>query len=482
MVRSLSVPEAGSATGDPSRFGSAADLDALEALLPRYVGPGPRYTSYPTVPAWQTDFDRSDHERALRSVARQDEISLYAHIPFCASLCHFCACNRVITRDAELPKRLLRAISKELDLVCAHIERRPRARQIHWGGGTPTHLTPDQIEQLFGMLSDRFEPTQEAEISIEVDPRVTTLDHLDALARCGFNRISMGIQDTNAKTQAAIHRIQPFEQSRTLTDAARERGIERVNYDLIYGLPHQTVETFGATLDDVLSARPDRIALYGYAHVTWVAKQQRGFERGDLPDPQRRLAIFSSALRRLLDAGYRSIGMDHFALPEDELSLALDEGTLRRNFMGYTTAEGVDVLAFGPSAISELEGAYVQGEKDLDPWTQELEAGRLPTFKGHWLSQDDRARRFIISRIMCEGGVSAKEVERRFGGDFRSDYAAALDKLSTLQEDGLVEIAPNGDIAVLALGRFLLRHVAMAFDAYLDPVGDGASKTFSQTV
>ncbi len=461
-----------------------ADLDLVELarILPRYVGAGPRYTSYPTVPAWQSEFTAKDHVAALRSLSGDDEISLYAHVPFCRSLCHFCACNRVITRDPDRVERYLNAIECEFDLVRAELGRAPRCGQLHWGGGTPTHLSAVQIERLFRAMTERFSLVPGAEISIEVDPRVTTIEQLDVLAECGFNRISLGVQDTNPKTQAAIHRIQPFEQTRRLTEAARTRGIERVNYDLIYGLPHQTPDSFEATLDLVVSARPDRIALYGYAHVTWVARQQRGFERGDLPDPQRRMQIFLSAIRRLLDSGYRSIGMDHFALPDDELCGALDQGTLRRNFMGYTTREGVDVLAFGPSAISELSDSYVQVEKGLARWFEEVEAGRLATAKGHRLSKDDRARRWIIGRIMCEAAISAKEVERRFGGCFRTDYALELARLESLRRDGLVDVSEAGDIAVSPLGRVLLRHVAMAFDAYLDRAATPPPKTFSQTV
>jgi oxygen-independent coproporphyrinogen-3 oxidase len=440
------------------------------------------------VPAWSPGFGRREHREALHALHGPREISLYAHVPFCRSLCHFCACNRVITQDPELPKRYLRTIERELDLTRAELASDAadlRCGQLHWGGGTPTHLDPAQIEQLFRLMTDRFPLLSDAEISIEVDPRVTTRDQLETLAACGFNRISLGVQDTNPKTQAAIHRIQPFDQTRGLTDAARTLGIERVNYDLIYGLPHQTVESFADTLEAVLSARPDRIALYGYAHVTWVAKQQRGFERGDLPDPDRRIRIFLSAVRRLVEAGYRSIGMDHFALPDDELSLALDQGSLRRNFMGYTTREGVDVLAFGPSAISEISNAYVQVEKDLRPWFEAIEAGRLATAKGHRLSADDRARQWIISRIMCESAVSAKSVEQRFGGCFRSDYAAAFERLDRLAQDGLVDLDEDGSIVVRPLGQVLLRHVAMAFDAYLEPAlaqGAAATRTFSQTV
>ncbi len=458
------------------------DFAELERVFPRYVGPGPRYTSYPTVPVWTESFGPEDHSRTLRGLSGDDEISLYAHVPFCSSLCHFCACNRVITRDPDLPERYLRAIEVELDLARAELPEALRCGQLHWGGGTPTHLTPGQIERLFRAMSDRFDLASGAEISIEVDPRVTTAEQIDVLADCGFNRISLGVQDTNAETQKAIHRIQPFSMTRKLTELARARGIERVNYDLIYGLPHQTVDSFAGTLDEVLSARPDRIALYGYAHVTWVAKQQRGFERGDLPDPSRRIGIFLSAIRRLAEAGYRAIGMDHFAVPEDELARALDSGTLRRNFMGYTTREGVDVLAFGPSAISETRDAYAQVEKDLPRWLREVEAGRLATTKGIWLTPDDRVRRWIIGRIMCEARLSAKEVERRFGGRFRDDFASALERLRPLEKDGLVELSENGDLSVTAIGRVLLRHVAMTFDAHLDPAAAGSQKTFSQTV
>jgi len=458
------------------------DLEKLKRLFPRYAIAGPRYTSYPTVPAWTEGFGPSEHVRALRSLPLDRPVSVYAHIPFCRSLCHFCACNRVITKDAELVEQYLRAIEREVETTHAAIGQNLPCRQLHWGGGTPTHLSPDQIGRLFRIIANRFELLPDAEISIEVDPRVTTIEQIERLASCGFNRISLGVQDTNQKTQEAIHRIQPFEQTKRLTEAARKAGIDRVNYDLIYGLPHQTVTTFARTLDEVLSARPDRIALYGYAHVTWVAKQQRGFERGDLPDTARRLEIFLSAIQRLDEAGYRAVGMDHFALPEDELCQALDDGTLRRNFMGYTTHEGVDLLGFGPSAISEFSNCYSQAEKRLDDWLEEVEAGRFATSKGHRLSKDDLARRWIISRIMCETGVSAAEVEARFGGHYKTDYKDAIARLQPLHDDGLINLSETGDISVRSLGTLFLRHAAMAFDAYLDPIIGRPEKAFSQTL
>ena len=471
------MPSAGVAADTES-----IDFEMLKEMLPRYVGAGPRYTSYPTVPNWDAEFGPRQHAEALRRLDPTSELSLYVHIPFCRSLCHFCACNRVITRDTDLPERYLKAIECELDTVRERLDFRPRCGQLHWGGGTPTHLTPKQIERLFRAMSDRFSIASDAEISIEVDPRVTTTEQLDVLANCGFNRISLGVQDTNPATQAAIHRIQPFEQTRSLSEDARSRGISRVNYDLIYGLPHQTEETFSETLDAVIGALPDRIALYGYAHVTWVAKQQRGFERGDLPGPERRLRIFLLALRRLHEAGYRSIGMDHFARPDDELCQALDSGTLRRNFMGYTTREGLDMLAFGPSAISEFSGVYAQVEKRLPDWFEAVESRRLATSIGHDLTKDDRVRRWIIGRIMCEAVVSAEEVECHFGEAARQDYSATLDRMQRLEADGLIEISKGRELRVRPLGRLLLRHVAMAFDAYLSPGSPPPERMFSQTV
>lgn len=461
---------------------SSSDLERIARILPRYVGAGPRYTSYPTVPVWRDGFGEDLHRAALARVAMQGEISLYTHVPFCRSLCHFCACNRVITRDPALPERWLAALERELETTRAAMGRVPPVVQLHWGGGTPTHLEPAQIERLFRATTDHFPLAPGAERSIEVDPRVTRADHVAALAACGFDRISMGVQDTDPRTQAAIHRLQPFEQTRALTERVRAAGIDRVAFDLIYGLPFQTEASIARTLDAVLSLEPDRIALYAYAHVTWVAKQQRGFERGDLPGPERRMRILLVAIERLLAAGYRAIGMDHFVRPGDDLARALDAGTLRRNFMGYTTREGVDVVAFGPSAISELAGTYVQVEKDLAAWSNAALAGRLATARGHVLSVDDAKRRAIIRDLMCRGAVSAREIDARFGGDLLRDLAPAFARLERFGDDGLVEWIAPGELRVTATGRLFLRPVAMLFDAYLEADATKQVGTFSQTV
>ena len=458
------------------------DIEALERILPRYEGPGPRYTSYPTAPAWSDSFGPDDFRASLGRLDASRDVALYTHIPFCDSLCHFCACNRVITHDAALPVRYLEAIAREIDGVRSAISGEPRASQLHWGGGTPTHLDPDQLRKLFHLLTDAFPLREGAEISIEVDPRVTHEAQMDALAECGFNRISMGVQDTNPRTQEAIHRIQPFEQTQSLVEMARARDFASVNFDLIYGLPYQTVSTFLETLDEILTVQPDRIALYSYAHVTWVAKQQRGFERKDLPDATTKIRIMVNAIRRFLEAGYVHIGMDHFARKDDELTEALEAGTLRRNFMGYTTQEGVDVLAFGPSAISELSDAYAQSERDIKAWQATVEAGELATLRGHVLSEDDHARSWVIARIMCHGTVDAGEYASRFGGSFKDTYAKELASLEPLEADALVEVDAAGNLRVLPLGRLLVRNIAMAFDAYLADQQRGEQPLFSKTV
>lgn len=447
--------------------GSGIDLERAHALLARIPAAGPRYTSYPTAPVWNDRFDAAAHARGLAACASLPVVSLYTHIPFCRSLCHFCACNRVITRDEALVDRYLDAVTREIALVRETIGRGVPCTQLHWGGGTPTHLSPAQIERLYRAQSEAFPIAPGAERSIEVDPRVTRIGHLEALANCGFDRLSLGVQDTHPATQQAIHRVQPFAETRAIVDAARARGIERINFDLVYGLPHQTVDSFETTLDEILAAEPDRIALYGYAHVTWVAKQQRGFERLDLPDPGLRLRIQLRAIEKLGEAGYEFIGMDHFAKPDDELARALGDGTLRRNFMGYTTREGLPIVAFGPSGISELPGAYAQSCKALGDWFERIEGGGLATERGHGLSLDDEARRFVIGRVMGQGRVEAKEVLGRFGLCAFEAYRDAVKGLGAHESDGLVKRSAEGDLEITPMGRLFVRPVAMAFDAYL---------------
>jgi oxygen-independent coproporphyrinogen-3 oxidase len=460
------------------------DIDRLLELLPRYDQAGPRYTSYPTAPAWRDDFGPNDARRLLARVGeRSDEpLSLYVHVPFCSSLCHFCACNRIITRKPELPARYLDVLERELDAVARAIGPRRVLGQVHLGGGTPTHLDADQLQRLFRSIRFRFDVEEGAELSIEVDPRVTGPAHAEAMAEIGITRLSMGVQDFDPQVQEAIHRVQSVAQVEELVRWARGAGLDGVNFDLIYGLPFQTEESFARTLDEVERLLPDRIALYSYAHVTWVAKQQRGFERGDLPSADRKLRILLLAIRRLEEAGYAYIGLDHFVREEDELAEAARAGTLHRNFMGYTTRPCRDLVACGPSGISELEGAYLQSTRELGDWDERVQRDGLATFRGHELSDDDRERAWIIKSIMCRMGVSAHEYRERFHEDFATRHAHELELLRPLAADGLVEVGDDGGLTVTADGQLLLRNIAMAFDAYLPEQRRSGGRIFSQTI
>jgi oxygen-independent coproporphyrinogen-3 oxidase len=470
-----------------SRDAFALDLERIVEILPRYAIEGPRYTSYPTAPVWKDDYGvaefRTDlgREAAGADASEDDGLSLYVHVPFCRSLCHFCACNKMITAKAELPIRFLDTLAREVAAVREASGPRTASQQ-HWGGGTPTHLTPDQVVRLYRTVTDAFPMRPGAEVSIEVDPRVTSDEHVAALRECGFNRISMGVQDFEPKVQEAIHRIQPVEQTRHLVEEARASGFKGVNFDLIYGLPYQTEESFARTLDTVLDIGPDRLALYSYAHVTWVAKQQRGFERKDLPDAAAKLRILLGAIERFLNAGYRFIGLDHFARPEDELSQALADRTLRRNFMGHTTQAGVDLIGFGPSAISELRSSYAQSHRDLDGWERAVKESGLATMRGHRLSRDDVERRWVIGRLMCHGEVRAGDFEAAFGTAFAARFDTELNQLQPALADGLVERAADGSLTVTPLGRLLVRNVAMVFDAYLTDQRKSDKPMFSKTI
>ena len=459
-------------------------LERLEPILPRYVGPAPRYTSYPTAPVWSERFGPARFREALQRAggASTRDLSLYVHVPFCRSLCHFCACNRMVPKRAELPAQYLSALEREIEAAREVLGGERPASQLHLGGGTPTYLKPHQLSRLFRAVSGAFPLRPGAEVSIEVDPRVTTDAHVEVLRDCGFDRVSMGIQDFEPRVQQAIHREQSFELVADLVEQVRESGFQSVGFDLIYGLPFQTPGSFERTLDRVLELMPDRIALYSYAHVTWVAKQQRGFERKDLPGPERKLRIMLTAMERLLESGYLYIGMDHFARPDDELARAFRARTLRRNFMGYTTQAGVDLLGFGPSAISELDDCYAQSHRELTPWKAAVLAGGLATMRGWPLSDEDRERRWIIQRLLCLGELRATEYAECFGRDFAECYAAELDRLEPMERDGLLARAPDASLELSAAGRLLVRNIAAVFDAYLPGQQREERPLFSQTV
>jgi oxygen-independent coproporphyrinogen-3 oxidase len=439
-------------------------------LLRRYNVPGPRYTSYPTAPMWKDDFGPADYGRALEesgSAAAPAPLSLYVHLPFCERLCYFCGCTVVITGTRHAPESdYLDVLEREIDWVAERAGAGRTAVQLHWGGGTPTYFPPPLLERLGRRIFDRFAFAPDAEIGVEVDPRVTTSEHLETLARLGFNRLSMGVQDFDPRVQAAINRIQPYEETRGLVESARGLGFTSLNIDLIYGLPHQTSDSFSATIDRVLEIAPDRLAVYSYANVPWMKKHQSVLVP-DLPAEQTKFEIFRRALSRFTDAGFEYIGMDHFARPDDELARARRDRTLHRNFQGYTTKAGTDLIGFGMSAIGSIGAHYVQNRRELPAYREAVADGGAATFRGLRLSGDDLLRRTVIGNLLCHGVVVKAEIEERFAVDFDAHFAEALEKLRSCAADGLVELKP-GEIRATGLGRIFLRNLAMPFDAYLD--------------
>src|SRR5580698_10024625 len=458
-----------------------ANLEISEEFLQKYNRPGPRYTSYPTAPIWQDDFGPDDLEESFR---RADEArspaSLYMHLPFCESLCLFCACNVVIEKDHAAAPPYLDLLKREIEHVSHFVSRARPIVQFHWGGGTPTYLSPAQMEDLFGFAAARFSIAPDAEIGIEVDPRVTTVAHLESLRRLGFNRLSLGIQDFHPEVQEAVRRIQPFEATRDLIAAARALGFGSINVDLIYGLPFQTAPRFAHTVEQVLTLAPDRVALFSYAHVPWLRKQQ-GALATHLPEGMEKFRIFRAGLDAFLGAGYVYIGMDHFARPSDELAVAQRERTLHRNFQGYTTKAGADLYGMGVSAISAIGDAYAQNVRDVAPYHQRIEARGIATMRGYRLTDDDRLRRAVISRLLCHTVIRKSEIEGEFGISFGEYFAPELVQLDELRADGLVEIGGD-EIRVTALGRVFIRNLGMIFDRYLREQQMDARPLFSKTL
>jgi oxygen-independent coproporphyrinogen-3 oxidase len=456
-------------------------LRVSEDFLARYNRPGPRYTSYPTAPVWNDGFGPADLEKVhAEADAAQSPVSLYMHLPFCESLCLFCACNVIIQKDHSVAPPYLDVLKKEIAHVGANVRRSREVAQFHWGGGTPTYLTPAQIEYLFGATRDHFNFSREAEIGIEVDPRVTSRDQLETLRKLGFNRLSMGIQDFEPLVQKTINRIQPLEQTRDLIFSARTLGFTSINVDLIYGLPYQTADTFAKTVDQILELTPDRVALFSYAHVPWLKKQQGSFA-GHLPEGMTKFAIFRTGLLKFLEAGYLYIGMDHFAKPGDELAVAQQNRTLHRNFQGYTTKAGADLYGMGITAISGIQNAYAQNHREIPAWQSAVESRGIATMRGYHLSADDRLRRAVISRLLCHTVVFKAEVSREFSLDFDSYFANELRQLQPAAQDGLVELHSDR-IQATWLGRIFIRNLAMRFDPYLEKQQLVAKPLFSRTL
>jgi len=439
-------------------------ITVTDELLARYDVNAPRYTSYPTSPHWDETFGEAQY-RAVLAQPSDRPLSLYMHLPYCEKLCLFCGCNVIVRPHHEGTDAYLQLLQREIGLVAGQISADREVVQFHWGGGTPTYFSPEQLTGLFTLARQAFSFADDAEIGVELDPRVTTTAHLDALKALGFNRLSLGVQDFNPDVQQMIKRIQPLEQVTALVAACRERGFTSLNFDLIYGLPLQTPESFADTIDKVVALAPERIALFSFGFVPWVKRQQQALE-GKIPLGEAKFELFCLGLEKLTAAGYVYIGMDHFALPDDELCAAQADGSLHRNFQGYTTKSGADLLAMGVTGISELHRTYAQNFRGLDEYTAAIDAGHLPVLRGIGLTDEDILRRDIIGRLLCYGAVSVDE----------QHFADELARLQPLADDGLL-VVDGGNIKATTLGRIFIRVIAMVFDQYLTPDGTRHSRT-----
>lgn len=438
-------------------------------LLRRYDRPGPRYTSYPTAPHFTSAFGTQELLRHIAAGnAAGTPLSLYVHVPFCLNPCFYCGCNRVITRDKTRGEDYLQHLLREIDLMGALIDPQREVLQLHLGGGTPNFLAPEAIARLVERLGQRFRFSSAAnrDFSIEIDPRSVNPADMARLAEIGFNRASFGVQDFDPVVQEAVNRLQSVEETLAVMEAARAAGFGSLNIDLIYGLPKQNADGFARTLDTVIAARPDRLAIYSYAHLPHMFKPQKRIHAEDLPGADEKLGLLALAIRKMNAAGYVNIGMDHFALPGDELARAQEAGHLHRNFMGYTIHASSDLIGFGASAISHIGASFSQNQREIGGYLDAIAAGRSPLQRGLSLNDDDVLRAEVIQQVMCQGEIDIAAVEQRFGIDFADYFAAEIARLAPLQADGLVE-ADVRRIRATPRGRLLLRHVAMAFDAYL---------------
>ena len=452
-------------------------------LIRKYDRPGPRYTSYPTAPEWSDAFGPPQFVESLeRADAQTGPLSIYVHLPFCREMCRFCGCNVVATHDRTRADDYLDVLEKEVALVAARLPRRRTATQLHWGGGTPTFLDEKQLARCHAIVARHFDFAPDAELAIEIDPAITPRSQINRLSELGFNRISMGVQDFDAKVQETVARIQSEKETADLVQAARDRGFKGVNLDLIYGLPYQTVDTWKRTLDKILRIQPDRMAVFGFAWVPWAKPHQRLLPESALPKTAERVELFLAAVQAFTGAGYRLIGLDHFALETDELARAQDEGVLTRNFQGYTVRPADDTVAFGMTSISDLGGAYAQNAHRLREWADLVAAGTIPVAKGIRVTDDDVLRRFVINRVMCLLRLDLSEVEARFGLPARRAIEASMQPgLPELVKDGLVTF--DGTLLrVTSVGQLLVRNVAMMFDAYLPKRAGEKQQTFSRTV
>jgi len=452
-------------------------------LLKKFDRPGPRYTSYPTAPLFSETFGRQDYEDEIARTnggENGSHLSLYFHFPFCDTLCYFCGCTTVITNNRSRLDEYVPRLQAEIDLLSARIAPGRRVVQMHWGGGTPTYLTPDQISGVAEYIRRKFSFGNDAEVSVEIDPRGLTYEHLEALRHGGFNRISLGVQDFNQDVQRAINRNQSEDLTLSAVENARKLGFSSVNFDLIYGLPNQTVETFDKTLEKVIGLSPNRIAAYNFAYVPWIKPHQKLIRKEELPTPDMKLRILTRIIDRLTNAGYVYIGMDHFAKSDDELTIAQKNRTLYRNFQGYSTNAGCDLFGLGMSSISHVGKVYAQNAKHLDAYYAAVDRGLLPTNSGYRMTPDDELRKYVIMRLMCDLVLDIRDVEKRFRINFDEYFKSSIDQLRLLFDDGLLR-QEGRSIVVTTRGRLFLRNIAMCFDAYL-PGFRTQKPLFSQTV
>ena len=452
---------------------AAADCMSIPSLelIRRFDIPGPRYISYPTADRFVEAFTAEQVSQVLAqrregAAALRLPLSLYVHIPFCESLCYYCACSQVVTKQHVQAKTYLRYLSREVDLHTAHLGMGQVVNQLHLGGGTPTFLADDELRELMAMLRRSFKFSSDGDYSIEVDPRSVDADRLATLAELGFNQLSLGVQDFDPAVQKAVHRVQPAEQVFGLMTAARALGFKSVSVDLMYGLPLQTPESFERTLEQVVQLRPDRVALYAYDHLPERHKPQRRIVIAELPPPQARVAMLSRSIAALQQAGYVYVGMEHFALPGDALAVAGRQGRLHRSFQGYSTQPDSDLISLGVSAIGRVGATYSQNAKTLEAYYDYLDQGRLPVVQGLALSRDDLVRRAVIMALICQGRLDFESIELAYLIDFKRYFCAELIALRELQEQGLVELSDSA-ISVTDMGWFFVRSVAMVFDRYL---------------
>ncbi len=452
-------------------------------LIRRYDGKGPRYTSYPTALQFHEGFSEAEY---LAQVRRSNEdlipkpLSLYFHLPFCNTVCFYCACNKIVTSQRERATPYLEHLHEELRLQGRHFDRDRKVDQLHWGGGTPTFISHAQMRELMAVTAEHFtlRDDPEREYSIEIDPRETRDDTMAVLRECGFNRISLGVQDFNPRVQKAVNRIQSVAQTRAVIEAARDEGFDSISIDLIYGLPHQSRASFDATLETVIALSPDRIAVYNYAHLPRMFKPQTRIKEADLPAAEEKLTILRSCIELLGAAGYVYIGMDHFAKPDNELAIAQREGRLYRNFQGYSTHAGCDIVGMGITAIGRVGDSYSQNLKGLKEYHAAIDAGHIPIFRGLELNADDLLRREVISRLICNFGLNYGYIEDQFAVSFPDYFTPELTALEQMQADGLLRMDATG-ITVLPAGRLLIRNICMVFDRYLSVASENR---YSRTV